>query len=90
VKYDPDIAPDLARWPDSDEEARVHAIREYHKRAKQPVGQNPSLHAAIRTVVVEYQLPKGTRPPPPPRHGSFQKVQIDTTRSTQLAQSWLL
>jgi hypothetical protein len=58
VKYDPDIAPDPARWLDSDEEARAHAIREYHKQARQPAGQNPNLHAAIHAVV-ENQLAEG-------------------------------
>jgi len=58
VKYNPDIAPDPARWLDSDEGARVHAIREYHKKAREPVGQNQNLHAAIHAVV-ENQLAEG-------------------------------
>jgi hypothetical protein len=58
LKYNPDIAPDPARWLDSDEGARIHEIREYHKKARQPVGQNPSLHAAIHAVV-ENQLAEG-------------------------------
>jgi hypothetical protein len=55
VKYDPDIAPDPARWLDSDEEARVQAIRNYHKKARETVGQNPNLHAAIHAVVENQQ-----------------------------------
>jgi hypothetical protein len=51
VKYDPDITPDPARWLDSDDEARAKAIREYHKRAGQPVGQSLKLHAAIHSMV---------------------------------------
>jgi hypothetical protein len=58
VKYDPDNTPDPARWLDSDEGVRVHAIREYHRQAKQPAGQNPNLHAAIHAVV-ENQLAEG-------------------------------
>jgi hypothetical protein len=58
VKYDPDIAPDPARWLDSDDETRARAVREYHKQAREPVGQSPNLHAAIHAVV-ENQLAEG-------------------------------
>lgn len=58
MKYDPDIGPDSNRWLDSDDEARTQAIREYHRQAGQPIGQNPNLHAAIHAVV-ENQLAEG-------------------------------
>jgi hypothetical protein len=58
MKYSPDVAPDPAHWLDTDEGARMHAIREYHERTKEPVGQNPSLHAAIHALV-ENQLAEG-------------------------------
>jgi hypothetical protein len=58
VKYNPDIAPDPARWLDTDDEERADAIRRYHKQAKEPVGQNQNLHAAIHAVV-ENQLAEG-------------------------------
>jgi len=58
VKYDPDTGPEAARWLKADDDERALAIRQYHKRAKEQVGQNPHLHAAIHAVV-ENQLAEG-------------------------------
>lgn len=58
MKYDPDVAPDAAEWLDSDEGSRLAAVRQYHKRARAPVGASPDVHAGIH-VAVENQLAEG-------------------------------
>jgi len=58
MKYDPDVSPDPTRWLETDDEERALAIRQYHKKAKEPTGQNAQLHAVIHAVV-ENQLAEG-------------------------------
>jgi len=58
MKYNPDIAPDPSRWLDTDDDERALAIQQYHKRAKEPVGENATLHAAIHAAV-ENQIAEG-------------------------------
>ena len=55
MKYDPDVAPNSSAWRALDEAERLVAVRDYHRRTKQPRGESPDAHAAIH-VGVENQL----------------------------------
>jgi hypothetical protein len=58
VKYDPEIAPDATRWLDADEEERLLAIRRYHERSAENLGEGAKAHFVIHNTV-ENQLAEG-------------------------------
>ena len=58
MKYDPDIAPDATRWLETDDDARLLAIRRYHERAGEDLGEGAGAHFVIHNAV-ENQLAEG-------------------------------
>lgn len=50
TKYDPDRAPDPARWLAEDEEQRIDIIQRYHRRARIGLPE-PRTHAMMHLVV---------------------------------------
>lgn len=54
MRYDPEVAPDPARWLATPEADRLDAVRRHHKKAKCRSG-SPELHAVIH-ITVETQL----------------------------------
>jgi hypothetical protein len=57
MRYDAHKAPDPGAWLE-DESERIDAVIAYHKRVKEPVGQDKKLHA-IAHVIVESQAAMG-------------------------------
>jgi hypothetical protein len=58
MRYNADHPPDPKEWFELDESDRIDAVIAYHKRAKQPVGENKRLHA-VAHVIVENQAAMG-------------------------------
>src|SRR6516225_7297815 len=58
MRYNADHPPDPKEWFELDESDRIDAVIAYHKRAKQPVGENKRLHA-VAHVIVENQIAVG-------------------------------
>jgi hypothetical protein len=58
MHYDASRAPDAEEWLELDESDRIDLVIDYHKRAKEPVGQDKKLHA-IAHVIVENQVATG-------------------------------
>jgi hypothetical protein len=58
MRYDAHKAPDPAEWLELDEQERIDAVREYHRRNKLPVGQSASVHS-IAHAIVENQIATG-------------------------------
>jgi hypothetical protein len=58
MRYDASTAPDPEEWLQLDEQERIDLVIDYHKRAKEPVGQDKKLHA-IAHVIVESQVAAG-------------------------------
>ena len=56
--YDASTAPDPEIWLELDEQERIDAVIDYHKRAKEPVGQDKTMHA-LAHVIVENQIAMG-------------------------------
>jgi hypothetical protein len=65
TKYDPDRAPDPARWLAGDELHLTDVIMRYHRRTGVEVPK-PRAHAAMH-LIVENQVAMGTRRRSPPR-----------------------
>lgn len=57
MQYDPEVGPDPKQWLALDEDARILAVRQYHKRTRLPSG-NAEAHAIIHATV-ETQLAMG-------------------------------
>jgi hypothetical protein len=61
TKYDPDRAPDPARWLAEEELQRIDIIERYHRRERVELPQ-PRLHATIH-LIVENQIAVGDELP---------------------------
>jgi hypothetical protein len=61
TKYDPEHAPDPARWRAQNEMELVDIVMRYHKRERIPLG-DPRAHAALH-VMVENQVALGEATP---------------------------
>jgi hypothetical protein len=61
TKYDPDRAPDPARWRAQDEMELVEIVRRYHRRERIPL-VDERVHAALH-VMVENQVALGDGTP---------------------------
>jgi len=57
-RYDASTAPDPEAWLELDEQERIDAVIDCHKRTKAPVGQDKTLHA-LAHVIVENQIAMG-------------------------------
>jgi len=57
MRYDPDVAPDPAKWLTSPDADRLDAVRRHHKKERFR-GSRLELHAAVH-VAVETQLAEG-------------------------------
>lgn len=64
LTYDADVGPDPEEWASSDEGERIEAVREYHRRLREPHPAPSSwmAHAAIHSVV-EHQIALGEETP---------------------------
>jgi hypothetical protein len=56
--YNADRAPDPETWLGLDESERIDLVRAYHRRTREPVGQNAKVHATAH-VIVENQNAMG-------------------------------
>ena len=61
TKYDPDRAPDPARWLAEDEQQRISIIERYHRRQRID-NERPQAHA-IMHLIVENQIALGDELP---------------------------
>lgn len=61
TRYDPERAPDPARWLATDEQQRIDIVRRYHRRAGLRIAREMA-HAAIQEVV-ETQVAMGDETP---------------------------
>lgn len=61
TKYDPDRAPDPARWLAQDEQQLISIIERYHRRERIEA-ERPRIHAALH-LVVEKQIAMGDELP---------------------------
>ena len=61
TKYDPEHAPDPARWLAEDEQQLISIIERYHRRERIDI-ERPQLHAVIH-MVVEKQVAMGDELP---------------------------
>lgn len=60
MRYDPDRAPDPARWLARPEDERIEAVERYHRREHIRLPR-PTLHAVMH-VIVENQIALGETP----------------------------
>jgi hypothetical protein len=51
-------APDPETWLGLDESERIELVRAYHRRTREPVGENAKVHA-VAHVIVENQIAMG-------------------------------
>jgi hypothetical protein len=58
VKYDPEVAPPATQWLEADDDERLLAIRRYHKRAGENLGEGAEAHCVIHNTI-ENQLAEG-------------------------------
>jgi hypothetical protein len=58
MHYDADKAPYPEIWLELDESERIDLVRAYHRRSREPVGQNAKVHATAH-VIVENQIALG-------------------------------
>lgn len=64
LTYDADVGPEPEEWLSSDEGERIEAVREYHRRLREPHPATSSwmAHAGIHAAV-EYQIALGDETP---------------------------
>jgi hypothetical protein len=51
MRNDADKAPDPEIWLELDESERIDLIMAYHRRSREPVGQNAKVHATAHAIV---------------------------------------
>lgn len=61
MRYDPEVAPDAARWQELDEDEQIMLVKAYHRRAEVEL-PNAAVHAIVH-VVIENQVAKGDELP---------------------------
>ena len=61
MRYDPEVAPDAARWQELDEDEQIMLVEAYHRRAEIEL-PNTRVHAVMH-VVIENQVAEGDELP---------------------------
>jgi hypothetical protein len=51
MRYNARAAPDPQAWLELDEQERIDLIIKYHRRNRQPMGENPRAHCAVHVAV---------------------------------------
>jgi len=58
MRYNARVAPDPQAWLELNEQERIDLVIKYHRRNRQPMGENPLAHGAVH-VAVENQVALG-------------------------------
>jgi hypothetical protein len=58
MRYNAGATPDPRAWLELDEQERIDLVIKYHRRNRQPMGENPLAHGAVH-VAVENQIALG-------------------------------